>query len=452
MRRFLGFLAAPMCLGGVMASGADFQALFHNVPGVNGSAVPGIPGASFGPGTGTTHFDRVFGSGNYWGLTCDTDLATTEDEVLIVNGTVVGREGTPAPWTGGTENYGLLDGRVPVNSSGIFAFATNTSGPTTADEYIVSGNFGAGTFATVARESDPVPGMPGVNYSLTLDTSVVTADGRVGYSGQVVGAGVTTNDDEILFLGTAQLAREGVTVPGNQVAGGTSAWDNFDLDGYWVSADGNQWIVRGDLEGDTTIDKVAAVNGDVVLQEGQIIPGLDAPIAASAIDGVFMDESGNWYARGNNTDGDDWIVRNGAVIARKGDSVTGGAEAWSDAAFADLFFLHVGNSLGDYVIGGVTDEIDPLRDGVLVFNGTTVVARQGDPVDLDGNGLFDDDAYFNTFGNDDAFLSDDLKLYIVATIMNGAGTAIGQGLFLTTVPEPAALLMLGVAALVLRRR
>ena len=37
---------------------------------------------------------------------------------------------------------------------------------------------------------------------------------------------------------------------------------------------------------------------------------------------------------------------------------------------------------------------------MLVANGCVVVAREGDPLDLDGNGQYDDNAYINAFGND----------------------------------------------------
>jgi hypothetical protein len=104
-------------------------------------------------------------------------------------------------------------------------------------------------------------------------------------------------------------------------------------------------------------------------------------------------------------------------------------EAWDDGTFADCFFAHTGNSVGDYVVGGVTN--GPVQaNGVIVLNGTHVIAREGDPCDLDGNGLFDDGLFFNTFGNDDLQLRDDGSLYFTATLRDAAGTAVAQGLFL----------------------
>jgi hypothetical protein len=143
-----------------------------------------------------------------------------------------------------------------------------------------------------------------------------------------------------------------------------------------------------------------------------------------------MDPGGNWYVRGNNDVSElDWVYSNGAVLAAGGDEIFPAAgENWDDTDFSDLFFLHVGNTAGDFVIGGVTDAAS-LTNGVLVVNNETVAVREGDPIDLDGNGMFDDDAFFDTFGNDDAVLTDEGLLYLVATVKDGTNTRIGQGFF-----------------------
>jgi hypothetical protein len=58
-----------------------------------------------------------------------------------------------------------------------------------------------------------------------------------------------------------------------------------------------------------------------------------------------------------------------------------------------------------------------------IYDMILVVAREGDPVDLDGNGTFDDDAYIgrgtNTltaFEPNDAFLTDNGLLYFIANL------------------------------------
>jgi hypothetical protein len=124
--------------------------IFTNLPGDPTAQVPGHPGIEFGPGTGSTHFDRPYGSPNgTWILSADTTYPTTEDEVILVNGAVVVREGTPAAWTGGAENVGLIDTQLGINDAGEFVFATNTDGPAATDDYVVL--FSGGVFTAAAH-------------------------------------------------------------------------------------------------------------------------------------------------------------------------------------------------------------------------------------------------------------------------------------------------------------
>jgi hypothetical protein len=299
------------------------------------------------------------------------------------------------------------------------------------DDYVVQ--VVGGVFSAVASEGSAVPAIPGATYDDTLDTVVLTST-SVGFSADLVdGGGITTSDDDWIELGGVILAREGITVPTGQI--GTDAWDNFNLNDYFVTHDDAHWLAQGDLLGSTSVDGVVVYDGAVVLQEGVVVPGsgFANPIDLSGLDGCFLDHGGNWYARGNNDiDEIDWVVRNGTVIAVDGGPIfTGSLELWDDTTFAALFFLHCGDSNGNYVIGGVTDApVD--TNGVLVLNNTTVICREGDPVDLDGNGLFDEDAFFSTFGTDDGVLTDAGVFYFTATIRNAALTTTGQGFFAIT--------------------
>lgn len=423
---------SPELLGPVV----PISVIYTNLPGDPTAQVPGHPGIEFGPGTGTTHFDRPFGSPNgNWILSADTTYATTEDEVILVNGAVVVREGTPAGWTGGAENVGLIDTQLGINDAGQFVFTTATNGPAATNDYVVL--FSGGVFTAAAQEGQPIPALPPATYDDTVESAVIASDGTVGLSADGIDGGPPTTEDDILVLGATLLAQEGVTVPAGQI--GTEFWENFDLNDFFISADGSSWLVQGDLTGSTATDGVVVVDGTVVVQEGVILAGsgfLD-PVDTSGIVGVHMDAGGNWFVRGNNDVSEqDWIYRNGAVIATLGDPIfTGSAEVWTDAEFGDCFFLHVGNANGDYVIGGVSDG-PTVANGVLVLNGTDEVVRESDPFDLDGNGMFDDDTFFNTFGNDDGVLTDAGLFYFTASIKDGSGTVIGQGFFVADLGGP----------------
>ncbi len=420
----------PFVPPSAFAAGGAVDLIFTNIPGFPESNVPGMPGVTFKPGTGTANFDRVYGSPNgNWILTGLADLAIAEDELVLVPGAVVQQEGQPAPWTSGVENCGTIDQRCDINDAGDITFATNTDGPTTADDYIVTRI--AGTWGASAREGDAIAPLAGNVYDDLIDSPLLLADGTSGFSADGIDGTVTATEDDVLILGATLLMQEGVTVPSGQAAGGAEFIENFDLGDFWASEDGAHWLVQGDLTGATATDDVVIVDGAVVLQEGSAIAGSGFvdPVDADGIVGVHMDAGGNWYARGNNdVTEQDWVVRNGAVVATLGDPiVAGGTEVWDDAAFGDCFFLHVGNSSGSYVIGGVTDNPDILRNGVLVLNGTTEVCREGDPIDLDGNGMFDDDAFANTFGNDDGHLADDGRFFVVLSIKDSTGAVRGQG-------------------------
>lgn len=422
---------APQPAAGTVAAvrGGSPEAItviFTNLAGTPSAQVPGLPGAEFGPGAGG--FDRPFASpnGNVV-LTADTTLATAEDEIVLLNDVVVAREGTPTGVAGSPDLVGLIDTRVAVNDAGDVAYATNTDADITADEVIVKISAGTATYA--AREGEAIPGLSGGVWGVNLNSTVLASDGRVGLAAPTI-TGVPIDQNDVLVLDAAILAQSGVSLPSGQV--GNEFWEAFDPDDFWISADGSRWLAQGDLAGNADTDDVVVVDGVVVVQEGVPLAGTAflEPVDLSGIVGVSMAPGGRWFVRGNNDVTEvDWVYSNGALLATLGDPVAGDpAETWTDAEFSDCFFLHVGDSFGNYVIGGVSTG-PTASNGLLVLNGEEVIAREGDPIDIDGNGVFDDDAFFNTFGNDDGALTDAGLFYFVATIRNGAGAQIGQGYF-----------------------
>jgi hypothetical protein len=55
-----------------------------------------------------------------------------------------------------------------------------------------------------------------------------------------------------------------------------------------------------------------------------------------------------------------------------------------------------------------------------------VVVREGDPVDLTGNGLNDDDAFIANYQANDLFLSDGRTVYFFAALRNGSGARLAD--------------------------
>jgi len=397
------------------------------------SDVPGLVGVKF---TGTTAaFDRPYGTANgHWYLNGDSDAASTADDMLLIDGALALREGDPAPWAPG-ETMGPFQSRNGLISNGDYAVKNNTSSSVN-DDYVAK--FYGGVWTIVAQEAGQIGAFPaGVTYDDTLQGVVLLDNGDVCLEADGIdGTGITTSIDEVYVregATNAVIAQELVTIPNGQFTGLMETIDNIDFEDEWFTPDGLHYVLKGDLTGATTEDQVVIYDDTVVLQEGFDVPGIVGdPISSTGIDEVAMDLAGNWWARGNLVSGQDWIVRQGVLIAKGGDPIfTGATELWDDATFSDLFFMHQGDSLGNYVIAGVTDNADTFTNGVMVLNNTTVVCREGDPVDLDGNGLFDDGFFVNTSGNDDLILNDLGELFFVATLRtsNATTTSVAQALF-----------------------
>lgn len=420
---------ASACPQGPPSGASHPTAVFHDIPGIPGSEVPGMPGVSFRrTAIGDTTFDRVYGSDNgNWIMTALADLPIDEDELLIVNGVPVIRQGQPAPWLGGSRECGAIGRRVSVNASGDFAFTTKAqAGPAADDRFIVT-NIG-GVWGYAAREGDPIPALPGNLYGDALDAPLITDAGTVGFWLRGTQGPLSPAADEMILLDDVILSQQGVTVPPGQ--SGLSAMKGHRQDSYFVSADGSRWIARGSLLGDLAVQGVLLVDGVVVLQDGTPVPGagFTLPIRPSGIGGASLDPRGNWYAFGKNAGpGHAWVLRNGDLIAESEAPVTPGAtERWRAPGNGSGFWIAVGNARGDHVVAGSTDAATYF-DHVLVLNGTDVICRRSDPVDLDGDGVVDD-AYINTFVGETAHLAGDGTLLVVATLRNNANGYLGQAL------------------------
>lgn len=435
------------------------------------SVVPGLPNNQF------TAFDRPYRSlnGQHWIITAiiNTGVTATDEVVLVgsgTTGTLVAQEGVTLI-NGQIIRSGSIDQTASINDSGAYAFAANfdlvpsIGGATVSDAVVTGDPMSPPTRAF--RSFDPIPSLTNIGWGTTISSVGIDNAGRLSARSVLLrginsAANPPTSADSGLFRNSGVMmdAFEGDagTAPSGQDAGGTLAWQNFRAEDYTVDASGNNWFAIGDLAG-TVNDDVAVYNNAVVLQEGVDSTGLGSPIASGTggIRSGSILPNGQWWAYGSNTDGNDWVILGDnaatkSVVAQRGDQIFPGAgEAWSDAAFAQTFFAFAADNDGNYVVGGVTDNADLTRNAVLVYNGLSVILREGDQVDLDGNGVLDDDAFLATFNNDDLFLADDI-LYFTADLVNAAGGSLGQAYMTIRVPTPSALALLGLGALATVRR
>ena len=80
-----------------------------------------------------------------------------------------------------------------------------------------------------------------------------------------------------------------------------------------------------------------------------------------------------------------------------------------------------GNNRGDFIVNGRSNSTDSLIDDIVVFNGQRIAARESDPVDLDGNGMFDDNLYLHLV-QDHSVLNND-GYYVFASRLKDNPTA-----------------------------
>ncbi len=434
--------------------------IYSNLPGHSTNLVPGL-GISFNPGTGT-QFDRPYRSpnGNGWILAAIAQTGNTAtDEVIIVGsgttGMTVFQEGVTTLDGGRVCDAASIDQRVSLNDSGNFAFTCNLSGATTDDEVIVKSI--GGTLSIAAREGTAVgPLIPGAIFGITLDTPGIDNNNKVSFRAASM-TGVPTGQTTAVFL--QDMDSVGMQAGVTAVSPDNDLWQNLALSDAYYHATTSDWLGIGDTNAATTIDNIVAKNNQVLLREGTS-PGMGMPGLASANLEAFMTSNGDWIARGQvATSLDDFIMVNGSIVAKTGDTVPGGlpGEVYDDALFAAGFFHMAQNNVGDYLFGSLTNAANVDANAVIVWSdgvSSTVVLREGDPVDLDGNGLLDDNVFLSIFNDFDGFLTDDNWFYFFADLRAtpGAGTSVGQAFMRIQVPEPSTLALLGLGMLTLVRR
>ena len=449
----LGVLAVVTAVSSTVAQSAAFTPTitFSSVPGTPKNLVPGL-GIPFQPSTSTIASIATFGtpvfSSDESHFALRARAATGDsltDSVLLLDGALVMQEGQPAPWGLPGETIGTIDGVFGLNTSGSILIGNNLNGTASglSDDTVVL--FAGGFFTAVAREGDsispflPAPvGGTGGTWDDQMDTCRLLDDGSLFWrAGGVDGLTTGTANDAFLVLGANNL-QERVDVPLGQAGGATEPWGAFDFEDLHITGDGTGILVQGDLEGSTSSDDVVVLNGIVVLQEGQVIPGssFGNPIDTNGIVLSTLDSNGNWWASGNNDASEtDWVVRNGVVVAESSGSdeiITGSGENWDDAQDADCFFGYDGNATGAYVICGETDA-NAASNTVIVYDDGTgnrvVVAREGDPVDADENGLFDDNLFLASFPDEQLLLLEDGSVVYTAILRNATFTNQHAALF-----------------------
>ena len=289
--------------------------------------------------------------------------------------------------------------------------------------------FDNGNWSFPAIQGQPIPGdAGGRTWGTSFDAYSLSSNGSsLNFRGSD-----STLVNDFFFRGATLTVETNVTIPAGQLVAPTNAaWQNFGDSGYaMVDGTGANWLVVGDVTG-TANDDVAVLNGTVIAQQGATFLTQGA-VSNSRLTLPYLSGNGaNWYLRG--TSGTPhWIAHNGAIIRVTGDPLfPGSTEVFANVTgYSRTFSGVVGDNAGNFVIvGGASG--GALNRGVAVYNNEKVILADGDPIDLDSNGSFDDDVFVLGLAALDfytSFLGEDGYWYATIATRTGAGSPLGEAI------------------------
>lgn len=450
---FLGSVAVMGVVGGV-ANAVGPNVIYSEVATAPSGTVPGALGPGAVPvSTNWLAIEEVVvrPDGGQWIVKGRTTQATTNDSILMIgsglSGTMFVQDGQPLQGGTPAEQYDFFDTPIPASwdSAGNIAFSCRAKGglASTFEKVIKYNGVSHGIYLQMG---DPALGLvdlaPNPSGDETFGNSINSVhlldDGRVGFVNDPI-TNLHSTRRPAFFRGNTSFRQSGVSPIGGGV------WDSIGLSDAGGTPDGAHWYAAGDDEGPTTTDRIFVVDDVVVMRETFPVAGVGTPVFTDIFFQRMLTD-GTWYARGDDPSDNDWAVRSGTLLAKTGDLISG-VEHWG-AAISGF----TGNLLGQWIMTGSTDNPDTTKDNVLAYMGTNVLLREGDPIDVDGNGVYDDNAFVNSFQPDDLHLTGDGLVYLLVTLRNGAGTGIGDAFLRLAVPEPTTLVLLAGGALAVARR
>lgn len=475
MPKVSGRSVACVVAGLVVASaGADLTAIHYQPlasdpgPFASPQLVPGALGLDGLPATTAWRAieDLEVGpDGMTWVIKGRTQLGSDAETCLVRGtgtaiGTLLAQEGQPVgAGEDPTTLFDFFDANViDFSTSGTAAVLEfRTKGPPTGQRHrIATVDTRTWTLAIAAAEGDPITVLGdfgGPTGDEVMGNSAfgvhILADGRIRYGNTGFPGGTLSSANTPLLL--ERDAGSGVisawAQPGISAAPSGLPYDTFSSDTWWSADDGTSFIVEAEEEiTGSSEDRILVVNDAIVMREGAIFTDPDgASFVFTDAFFVRMLGDGTWFARGDDPDNNDWAVLDGRIVAKTGDPV-GGAER-----YGDVFSAFFANEAGDWalacnVVPADGSSADPGADDVIIVNGE-IVAREGDQVDLDGDGT-PDDAFLGQSTGAGIVSPDDVRfggpgaLFLLGYLVNAAGEEYDSGfsvpsaLLRLTVPVP----------------
>lgn len=426
---------------GAVATAQEIEVIYTKIPGHPTSVIPGAVDLNGQPAFAEfRNIEDVIGSpdGSHWMLKGRSQQGSDLETILMIgsgiDGSVFAQKNQPVHGGAAGEVYNFFGSGVGrFNDNNDFAFSARAMGGSSSTAQKVIRVFGDDA-EIVLQQGDAYlglqafPGQPGGNELVgnSVGSVHLMNDGTIGVQDNTI-QNLHSSMRPALFYNNIMFQQANVSNFLGIDGKANETWISMDSNAFYTTPDTSpislgtgHWAALGRKLGQTFPDRVLVVDGAAVLESGAAIPG--SPLVVDGISAFDLRSNGDWYARGDADGGiRAWVVRNGEVIAKTDDQVPGADERW-----AASFSRATGNNNGDWVIIGRTDNDDSEADEVIVVN-DQVVVREGDPVDLDGNGSFDDDVFIgrgnpdSSAFNGDAFLSDDGVLYFLANLRDAQG-------------------------------
>ena len=447
-------------------------------PGVT-DQVPSLPSDIFrqpsAPGQDGGCFFQIYISpnGTWWGLSAILQGPTTSGVNSLFAGSRDNRstfrntflQGGLAPFpTGVWTNLGAQGFQHAVNESGdnVYRVALTGGATTTAAPESIYRNATTGVVSELRKTGDAMPGVAGVTMQ-SFDAINLLGDGNtLAFRATAFGAGTTNTASAMIIGGSAVGIASGIGAGLNATMDAAASFPT-PLAGepsrklltsfantFRVSPNGSHFVYQGGLQNTgTTVFNSQIYNGRVIVRQGGAVNGVtDTAASVGAGMAATVNNSGYITRFSLSTgvtaiDQTDVVYRNDVIMTRTGDPVaTGSTELWSDdfptnttaqATFSNAVF----NNFGETVIAGWTNSGDPFNDEVMVFNDRykqIVVAREGDAIDLDGNGALDDNAFIEFFYANHMAVDDNLNVYYRVRLRDNTAQAIGQAFIRQRLP------------------
>ncbi len=428
--------AAGLCAA-AGASAQDLEVIYTKIPTHPTSIVPGALDLSGQPvETRFRSIDTIILSpdGSRWFLSGRTQLGSDLEVTSLMGsgteGTTWLQEGQPVP---GGEPGELIDflgsglGRFDDNNR--FALSLRArGGASSVFQKVVfwdGENFSVPfTMGTLLQELVDHPNNVSGDerFGNSVGSIHLLNDGRIGSQDPTI-QNCHSSYRPAIFYDTVSFHQSNVTSVVGLNGIGFETWATINTNGFYSTPDGAHWWAKGRAIGQAVGEMILVYDGQVRFQTGSPIEPGSPRMVKDAIQ-TELASSGRWYTRGSDTTDGVWAAVDGQIVAKTGDPIVpGSSETWGTT-----FLAFNGNNNGDWVLVGTTNNPDFTQDTVVVLNGERIIAREGQPVDIDGNGVFDDDAYIGrgnpdlaAFEANDAALTDSLDLYLIITLHNEAG-------------------------------